>query len=107
MSRASLLLFLLLFFAAPHRTDAATPADAARAGGVRASSAVQVKLGDSAAALAGPWMFHTGDDPAWAGTDFDDSGWSSMDLTPPPGSGDAMLGQSGYLPGWTERGYPN
>jgi hypothetical protein len=28
-----------------------------------------------------------------------------MDLTPPPGSFDPILGSSGYLPGWTARGY--
>lgn len=28
--------------------------------------------------LAGPWRFHTGDDPAWANQTFDDSGWSLL-----------------------------
>ncbi|MGO9775651.1 MAG: SpoIIE family protein phosphatase [Terracidiphilus sp.] len=28
--------------------------------------------------LAGPWRFHTGDDPAWASPAFDDSGWSLL-----------------------------
>lgn len=70
-----------------------------------ANAVVQVKLGESAAELAGPWKFHTGDDLAWAQPGFDDSGWDTMDLTPPPGSADATLGISGELPGWTDRGY--
>lgn len=28
--------------------------------------------------LAGPWRFHTGDDPAWAKPEFDDSQWSLL-----------------------------
>ena len=59
----------------------------------------RITLGDSDADLAGPWKFHTGDDLAWAQPGFDDSGWGSMDLTPPKGS-------HGYAPGWTSMGYP-
>ena len=29
-----------------------------------------------------------------------------MDLTPPAGLYDPILGSSGYVPGWTARGYP-
>jgi len=68
-------------------------------------AAVQVKLGESAAELAGPWKFRTGDNPAWSQPDFDDSAWSLLDLTPPAGSADPSLGISGYIPGWTDRGY--
>ena len=68
-------------------------------------STVQVKLGESAAELGGPWKFRTGDDMTWSQPDFDDSGWSLMDLTPPAGSADPSLGISGYIPGWTDRGY--
>ncbi len=32
------------------------------------------------ATIAAPWRFHTGDDPAWASPDFDDSHWSLMRL---------------------------
>ena len=39
--------------------------------------------------LAGPWRFHTGDDPAWADPDFDDSGWSLLVAGKP----------------WTQQGY--
>lgn len=65
-----------------------------------------VAIGDATAELTGPWRFHTGDDPAWARPDFDDSAWSTMDLTPPQGSRDPYLGSSGFVPGWTARGYP-
>lgn len=71
----------------------------------RAGAAMQIKLGDAAVELFGPWKFHTGDNMAWAQPGFDDSGWDTMDMTPPPGTADATLGSSGYIPGWTERGY--
>lgn len=58
---------------------------------------VPVKLGESSAELAGPWKFHTGDNPAWSRPDLDDSSWDTMDLTVPKGSPGA---------GWTVRGYP-
>jgi phosphoserine phosphatase RsbU/P len=35
-------------------------------------------LGDGAAALSGPWQFHTGDNMAWASPGFDDSGWEQL-----------------------------
>lgn len=64
-----------------------------------------VVLGRASVQLTGPWKFHTGDNPAWAQPDFDDSSWSTMDLTPPAGSADPYLGSSGFVPGWTARGY--
>jgi hypothetical protein len=70
--------------------------------------AEQVVLGSSSVDLNGPWKFHKGDDLQWAQADFNDSGWPSMDLTPPPGSYDPFLGTSGFMPGWTalgDRGY--
>ncbi len=42
------------------------------------------------AELAGPWRFHTGDNPAWADPGFDDSGWSLLQAGRP----------------WTQQGYP-
>lgn len=72
----------------------------------QAGSAMQITLGDAAVELSGPWRFHTGDDMAWARPDFNDSGWDTMDMTPPPGTADATLGSSGFIPGWTARGYP-
>jgi hypothetical protein len=104
-------LFLLLC-ALPLYTHAKSPTDKAPAELAQAdqvaptNSVVPVKLGESSAELAGPWKFHTGDDMAWAHTDFDDSDWHTMNLTPPAGSADATLGISGYLPGWTALGYP-
>jgi hypothetical protein len=68
-------------------------------------AAMHVRLGNEAVELFGPWKFHTGDDLRWAQPDFDDSGWATMDMTPPPGTADATLGSSGYIPGWTDRGY--
>jgi hypothetical protein len=65
-----------------------------------------ILLGSATADLTGPWRFHTGDNPAWAQPDFDDSAWSTMDLTPPRGSYDPYIGTSGFVPGWTARGYP-
>ena len=65
-----------------------------------------VNLGESSVALDGPWKFHTGDDMAWSQAGFDDSSWRTMDLTPPPGSADETIGDSGDIPGWTASGYP-
>lgn len=73
---------------------------------VTSPQVVKINLGESSAELAGPWKFHTGDDPAWAHMDYDDSAWGVMDLSPPEGSADTSLGISGYVPGWTARGYP-
>lgn len=39
--------------------------------GVAAQSSVV--LGRASVQLTGPWKFHTGDNPAWAQPDFDDS----------------------------------
>lgn len=50
-----------------------------------------IQLGESSVILAGPWKFHTGDDPAWSKADFDDSNWSTIDLS------------QGV--GWTKQGY--
>lgn len=66
--------------------------------------AEQVFLGSSTVELTGPWKFHRGDNIEWAKPDFNDEGWTSMDLTPPSGSYDPFLGTSGFVPGWTARG---
>ena len=65
-----------------------------------------IVIGNATAELTGPWKFHPGDNPAFALPDFDDSAWSTMDLTPPQGSYDPYFGSSGFVPGWTARGYP-
>jgi len=73
----------------------------------------EIHLGDSVAALNGPWKFRVGDspiDPAtgkplWSEAGFDDSDWETIDLTSPTGSFDPISGTSGYLPGWTALGH--
>lgn len=67
---------------------------------------VRIVLGQSVAALDGPWRFHVGDDPRWADSDFDDSSWEVVDLTPPPGAHDDDVGLTGYVAGWSRRGHP-
>jgi len=67
----------------------------------------QITIGQSTVQLTGPWKFHIGDNMTWAQPGFDDSGWGTMDLTPPRSAGpelDAIGGE--VLPGWTARGYP-
>lgn len=64
-----------------------------------------VALGRASVQLTGPWKFHTGDEAAWAQPGFGDSSWSTMDLSPPPGSYDPYMGSSGFVPGWTAHGY--
>ena len=65
-----------------------------------AASPVPVTLGDSSAELSGKWKFHTGDNPAWAQTNYDDSSWGSIDLSASPDD------PNGLAAGWTEQGYP-
>ncbi len=67
---------------------------------------VKGTIGDSVLVLSGPWKFHPGDNMEWAQSDFDDSGWSSLDLTLPEGSYDPITGSGGFVPGWTANGYP-
>ena len=67
---------------------------------------VKGTIGDAVLVLNGPWKFHPGDNMAWASADFDDSGWGSLDLTPPEGSYDPITGSSGFVPGWSANGYP-
>lgn len=66
----------------------------------------QITIGNSVAVLDGQWKFHTGDNMQWAQPKYDDSAWATMDLTPPKGSYDPIIGSSGFVPGWTARGYP-
>jgi hypothetical protein len=63
------------------------------------------ELRASASLLDGSWRFHTGDDPLWADTATDDSGWETIDLTAPPGSHDADVGLPDYVSGWMARGH--
>lgn len=99
---ASFLLLLLSLCAVPQLSQAQTaPPKASAASDNPADAVVQVKLGVSAAELAGLWKFHIGDDPAWARPDFNDSTWGTIDLTVPETSA------TGAAPGWTAQGFPN
>ncbi len=77
------------------------------------SSAETITLGNSAVALNGPWKFQPGDSPwvngapLWAQPGLDDSGWAAMDLTSKAGAVDLLNGTANYVPGWTQKGYPN
>lgn len=70
-----------------------------------AGASVSVPIGQSVIALVGPWKFRLGDNPRWADTDFNDSAWESVDLTPAPGAHDSNVGLTGYVPGWFARGH--
>jgi hypothetical protein len=67
--------------------------------------AAPIALGQSVVPLNAPWKFHTGDDPDWANSGFDDSRWETVDLTPLPGAHDGDVGLKGYVPGWSMRGH--
>ncbi|HET9088036.1 MAG TPA: PP2C family protein-serine/threonine phosphatase [Acidobacteriaceae bacterium] len=71
-----------------------------------AAPTTTITLGQSIVPLNGPWKFHTGDNPAWADPNFDDSQWETVDLTPKQGSFDPTVGFSGTVPGWTAKGHP-
>lgn len=60
----------------------------------------------SARPLDGPWLFHAGDDPAWASPDLDDRSWDRITLVSNPKSRDGDVGIPGYLDGWRARGHP-
>ena len=113
MRRAGLL-FLILPWALLQTSFSQAPAAPAAPAAVSSPATAtapggpfSVDLGESSVALNGPWKFKTGDDPGWADPALDDSKWASMDLTPPPGSADETVGDSGDLPGWTATGYPD
>ena len=56
--------------------------------------------------LGGPWRFHLGDDPRWAGAGVDDSAWETMDLSAPASSIDGDVGLPNYVRGWMAHGHP-
>jgi hypothetical protein len=97
-------LLLLLSLTAGLRAQSA-PALPAPGSSATANTLMQATLGDGTIELSGLWKFRTGDDRAWAGQDYDDSSWGTIDLTPPAGSAVASLGSSGFIPGWTAQGY--
>lgn len=106
MRRVGVVLTLLILSALPHPAWAdASTVQTEESEATLADKIAPLKLGESSIELVGPWKFRAGDDMAWAQPDYNDSGWATMDLTPPAGSADPTLGVSGYLPGWTARGY--
>src|SRR5262249_7306561 len=72
-----------------------------------------ITVGDSTTPLYGPWKFHIGDSPIdpvnhsplWSETDFDDSNWESVNLTPRDASLNPVYGFSEMVRGWTARGH--
>ncbi|WP_433973509.1 hypothetical protein [Tunturiibacter lichenicola] len=57
-------------------------------------------LGKPTVALDGTWQFHTGDDPAWASPNLDDSQWESIQTDKPWGA-QQHFGYTGYA--WYRR----
>jgi hypothetical protein len=74
---------------------------------------IHITLGQSVVPLYGPWKFTMGDSPMdaethtplWAQSDFDDSKWETVNLTPKAGIFDPLGGFSDYVKGWTARGH--
>ncbi|MGB6309929.1 MAG: hypothetical protein WBF89_19260, partial [Steroidobacteraceae bacterium] len=62
-------------------------------------------LGAAAAALDGPWRFHTGDDARWSDPGLDDSDWESVDLSASRSAHDPDVGLTRYVPGWQTKGH--
>src|SRR5262245_36246285 len=60
----------------------------------------------AATLLDGAWRFRIGDDPHWADSKTDDSGWETIDMTAPPGSHDGDVGLPDYVAGWMRYGHP-
>ncbi|MGA7523784.1 MAG: PP2C family protein-serine/threonine phosphatase [Acidobacteriaceae bacterium] len=85
----------------------------ARAAEPSASAVQVITLGNSVVPLERGWKFQPGDSPwvngapVWAQPGFDDARWAAMDLTPKAGAVDMVFGTSGYVPGWTRKGYPH
>ena len=97
MRRIALISLLLLLGLRGHLFAQQAPTVVAGQASTKPDAGFTVKLGESSAALTGPWKFHTGDNLQWSLPGFDDSNWSDMDLTPLPGKAGA---------GWTKLGYP-
>jgi hypothetical protein len=110
-----LVLFVLasspLVFTQPRKDNSALgtrPQQPAAAGTV----ATAITLKDSLAQLSGVWRFEPGDSPVvdgkplWAQPDYNDAKWALVDLTPKAGSVDPAYGTTGFVPGWTEQGFP-
>jgi hypothetical protein len=114
MKKIGLLLLVLLpvspfAFSQTTSLTAPAPVNAASALGL----ARAITLGNSVIALDGVWKFQPGDSPwvngapEWAQPGYDDSKWAAMDLTPKASAVDLQFGTKGFLPGWTQKGYPD
>lgn len=104
---------LLALLALPALVFSQSPDKAQQTNAADSSSPVQtITLDNSAVALTRPWRFQPGDSPwengapVWAQPGLDDSHWAPMDLAPKAGAVDLEFGTSGYVPGWTLKGYP-
>jgi hypothetical protein len=115
MNKAELLLLVLLptaLLATSQNANAQAANAANTLATAPATQAQVITLGNSAVALNGPWKFQPGDSPwvdgapLWAQPGFDDSHWAAMDLTSKAGAMDLMNGTTGFVPGWTQKGYP-
>jgi len=102
-----------LAFSQAVTTAAQSPATTSSGQTSPQTSIQTITLGNAAVALTGPWKFQPGDSPVvngspvWAQPQFDDAHWAPMSLAPKAGSVDLLLGTSGYVPGWTRKGYPD
>lgn len=111
MKKVGLLLLALL--PVSPRTFSQTTSRTIPAPAQAASAPVRaITLNNSVVALDGIWKFHPGDSPwvngapQWAQLGYDDAWWAPMDLTPKAGAVDLQLGTTGFVPGWTRKGYP-
>lgn len=57
--------------------------------------------------LDGAWLFHPGDNPAWAAAHADDRDWDRITLVSRPDVHDFDVGLPGYLDGWRAHGHPD
>lgn len=71
------------------------------------TAVVPVTLSQSVVSLTGPWKFNVGDNPRWAGPDFDDSDWQSYELMHESSALTLdQLTDAPKLPGWQQHGHP-
>jgi hypothetical protein len=117
MKKIGLLLLAVLPISSPF-AFAQTATNPATASASPSANAAQVParvitLGNSVVALDGNWKFQPGDSPwvngapEWAQPGYDDSHWAAMDMTPKAGTVNLITGTTGFVPGWTKRGYPD
>jgi signal transduction histidine kinase len=105
--------FLILVVLACGIPVAAQAVASPRLSPAQQESTEHINLGLSEVPLYGPWKFQLGDSPLdpvthmplWAEPGFDDSNWETVDLTPGNGVRGPVLGDAGYVPGWTARGH--